>query len=166
MPSESRPWKAGLLLGKICDSVAGQFLNKQVEEDPKGFSSMKARELGEQLGITFNRQTWYSHLRHITHPLISYQKAALADPVLVPKTNQGVLEAIRDLGMKRAAEHPDEVTVDHAIKAATALENRRLGSDNVIVMIAKWMSTSKPEDLESDTIEGRWREVPAEEATQ
>lgn len=78
--------------------------------------------------------------------------------MIVPKTNVGVLEAIRDIGMKRAAEHPEEVTVDHALKAATALEQRKGGTDNIIVLLAKAMN-SVPQ-LEAEVI-GEYKELPA-----
>lgn len=152
---------------KICDSQAATFLNAKVAADPKGFNAAKAQEFvaGLGIGLTFNRQTWYEHVKHITHPLITHAKAAQESPVIQPKTNQGVLEMIRDIGMKRAIDHPDEVTVDHAIKAAGALEARKLGSDNVIILLAKFMAQQKPEELTGETIQGKWRELPSEEGT-
>ena len=153
----------------VCDHAGAVFLNRRLEEseeDARGrkvFNAARAQEFALELGLTFSRETWYNHVKHITHPLITLAKAAQASPVIQPKSNQGVLEMIRDIGMKRAMENPEEVTVDHAIKAASALESRKLGSDNVIVMLAKFMAVAKPEELTGgEIIVGQWRELPAE----
>lgn len=155
---------------RICDHPAAQFLNQKYEADPPdakgktGFNSAKAREFAATLDLTFDRATWYSHVKHITHPLMSLVKAAQENPIVVPKTNQGVLEAIRDLGMKRAIENPEEVTIDHAIRAADILEGKKLGSETVIAVIARFMAAAKPEEIVGeDIIVGRWRELPVEE---
>jgi len=163
MPGQGKPGYC-----KVCDSKAAEFLNAKVAADPKGFNAAKAQEFALELvpDLTFTRQTWYEHVKHITHPLITHAKKAQESPAIQPKTNQGVLEMIRDIGMKRAMENPDEVTVDHAIKAATALEAKKLGSDNVIILLAKFMSQQKPEELTTgEVIQGNWRELPAEEGT-
>ena len=154
---------------KICDHPAGQFLNAKAAADPPdekkhgGFNAKRAAEFALELGLTFDRGTWYTHVDHITHPLITAAKLAARNPVILPKTNQGVLEAIRDIGMKNAVENPDLVTPDHAIKAAGILEQKKLGAESIQVFIAKFMMAAKPEELESEVIVGAWREAPAEE---
>lgn len=153
---------------RICDHPAAQFLNQKLADAPldkrgkSTFNAARAAEFALELGLTFSRETWYSHVEHITHPLITHAKAAQSSPAIQPRTNQGVLEMIRDIGMKRALDNPDEVTVDHAIKAATALEAKKLGSDNVIILLAKFMAAQKPEELTGEeVIQGHWRELPA-----
>lgn len=143
---------------KICDHPAAQFLNRKLEQDgEKVFNASRARELAQQLGLIFGRDTWGEHKKHITAPLITHQKAALANPVIVPKTNVGVLEAIRDIGMKNVAEHPEEVTVDHALRAASELNKKQGGVDSVLIAFAKVLSGEQP----AEVIVGSWQEVPA-----
>jgi len=157
---------------RICDHPAAQFLNQKYEADPPdakgktGFNAAKARAFAATLGLTFDRATWYSHVKHITHPLVTLAQEARNNPVVIPRTNQGVLEMIRDIGIKRAVENPEEVTIDHAIRAADILEGKKLGSETVIAIIARFMASAKPEEIAGeDVIVGRWRELPSEEGT-
>lgn len=147
---------------KICVHPGAQFLNARYEREGKAFNAARAAEFAKQLDPTFSftRATWYAHLEHITHPLVTAADAARSAPVLVPKTNTGVLEAIRDIGIKRAVENPDEVTVDHALKAASELNKKQAGTDNVLIVFAKVLSGEQP----AETIVGEWSEVgPADQ---
>ena len=142
---------------KICIHPAAQFLNKRYEAEGEDFNAAKAARLAKEIDsdFSFSRQTWYSHLEHITHPLVTAVEDAKKHPVVVPKTNEGVLEAIRDIGMRRAAEHPDEVGVDHALKAASILAQKQPKSDSIVVLLAKVISASPPPEI----IEGEFTEV-------
>ena len=145
---------------KICVHPASQFLNARVEREGKDvFNAARAAELAQTIDpdFKFNRQTWYSHLEHITHPLVTAAENAKKSPVVVPKTNTGVLEAIRDIGMKNAVEHPEDITVDHALKAAAELNKRQTGTDDVIVVFAKIMSGEQPAEI----VVGEWSELPS-----
>jgi hypothetical protein len=144
---------------KLCVSPYAAALNKQIEKGLNAAECQRwAKELDEK--FTFNRATFYTHRdEHITHPLIPAAEQARRNPVIVPRTNVGVLEAIRDIGRQRASEHPEEVTVDHALKAATALEQRKGGTDNIIILLAKAMQGA-PMPVEAQIVEGEYREVP------
>lgn len=145
---------------KICVHPAAQFLNARVEREGKDtFNAARASELAKQIDpdFKFNRQTWYSHLEHITHPLVTAADAARNSPVIVPKTTTGGLEMIRDVGLQNALADPTSITVDHALKAMTELNKKQTGTDNVLVLIAKVMSGEQS----ADTIVGEWSEVPA-----
>jgi hypothetical protein len=139
---------------KICAHPAGKFLNSKLADDPEGFNAAKAQKFARELTLpdvellTFNRQTFYSHREHVTHPLVSHARLAQENPVIVPKTNRGVLEAIRDIGMKRAVDHPEEVTVEHALKAAGHLMAKENRADGVLVILAKAISGSSGEVIE------------------
>lgn len=143
---------------KICVFPGAQFLNARHARE--GLNAKQAAEFAKTLdpSFGFTRQTWYAHVEHITHPLVTAADAARNAPVIVPKTNTGALEMIRDIGMKRAVEHPDEVTVDHAIKAASELNKREVGTDKVMVVLAKILSGEQP----AEAIVGEWHEVPTE----
>lgn len=107
--------------------------------------------------FTFSRATYYTHREHITSPLIPAAEAARRSPSIVPQTNVGVLEAIRNIGAQRALEHPEEVTVDHALKAASALEARKGGTDNWVILLAKAMQETPL--LETEVVVGEFRDV-------
>lgn len=145
---------------KICVHPAAQFLNARVERDGKDvFNAAKASAFAKELdpNLKFARQTWYAHLEHITHPLVTAADGARSKPVIVPKTNVGGLEMIRDIGLTRAAEHPEEVTIDHGLKAMAELNKQQRGTDDVIVVFAKVMSG----EISPDEIVGEWKELPA-----
>jgi hypothetical protein len=109
--------------------------------------------------FTWTRQTFYAHKEHITHPLVTAQQESRNHPVIIPKTNTGALEAIRDIGLRRAISHPDEVTIDHALKSVSILEARREKRDSVFVILAKAMTGQLPEIV----IEGQYTVLPPEE---
>lgn len=147
---------------KLCTFAGAQFLNARYEREGKdAFNAARALEFAQTLdpSFSFTRSVWYAHTKHITHPLVTAADAARNSPVVVPKTNVGALEMIRDIGMKRAVDNPDEVTVDHAIKAATELNKKQAGTDNVFIAFAKVLSGEQPAEI----IVGEWREIgPAE----
>jgi hypothetical protein len=146
---------------KICVHPAAQFLNGRYEREGKAFNAKVAADFAKTLDpkFTFTRQTWYAHLEHITHPLVTAVEESKRHPVVVPKTNTGVLEAIRDLGIRRAIENPEEVTVDHALKAATELNRKQTSTDEVLIVFAKVLSGEQP----AEVIVGEWRELPPSE---
>lgn len=144
---------------KICEWEGSAFLNRKYAADTEGFNAAKAAAFAKTLDpeFTFNRQTWYAHVTHITHPIVSAVKKASQNPIVVPKTNTGVLEAIRDLGIRRAVENPEEVTVDHALRAASELNRKQSGTDNVLIVFAKVLSG----EVQAEAIVGEWSEAPA-----
>jgi len=142
---------------KICDSAYATIINKLLEQGKNEAETKRAVQAIDP-DFTWNRQTLYLHKEHITHSLITHQKMALADPIIVPKTNIGALEAIRDIGMQRAINYPDEVTVGDALKAVSIMEQRREKRDSVWVVLAKAMNNQLPE-----LIEGEYKVLTSEE---
>lgn len=130
---------------KICHSPYAPAVNKLLVDGKNSTAIMTAVE---PLGLTFTRKTLGAHKQHITHPLITAAEAAQRRPKIMPKSNQAVLEAIRDIGAARAITNPEEVTVDHAIKAATALQAKESRGDNILVIMAKAVMQDVPEDVQ------------------
>ena len=110
--------------------------------------------------FSWSKPTFYDHKRHITHPLITAQKAALMNPTIVPQTNRGFLEAVRDIGIRKAIDNPESVTIDHGLKAVSIMESNKKPIENVFILIAKEMANP---DRYRDAIEGEF-EVIEEEA--
>lgn len=143
---------------KICDSPWADAVNKLVEQGKNEAETKRAIQAIDPT-MTWNRQTFYKHAEHVTHPLVTYERKARDNPPIVPKTTRGVLEAIRDIGMKRAIDNPEEVTVDHALRAATELNRTEKKVDGVFVILAKAIS-GQPQDV----IEGEfYEELPETE---
>ncbi len=146
---------------KVCDFQYADILNRKLADlGEKKFTSQAALRFAQELdpGFRFDRETWRKHKAHITHPLVTLQKQALADPVIVPKTNVGKLEAIADIAMQKAMNNPESVSIDHGLKAIGILENKKDRKDTFVVLLAKAFSDQLPE-LE-DTIEGEWTALP------
>src|SRR5687767_6922392 len=143
---------------KLCASPYAAALNRLILD---GKNAGECLRYTEPLGLKFQRHTWYRHKEdHLTHPLITAVAKAKKNPLIVPKSNTGVLEAIRELGMRRAIENPEEVTVDHALKAASILQASEKKGDNILVVLAKAVMAEAPADI---YIEGEYMEVTTNE---
>lgn len=119
-------------------------------------------------GLTFDRQTIYRHKKeHLGRPedrLVTAVEATKAREAKGPRTttNEQFLEAIRDAGYQRALDHPDEVSIDHAIKATSVLVSQKQNSNNVTIILAKIMTGGS---VPMDVIEGESRELLTEGAS-
>jgi len=119
-----------------------------------GGSYSAALDRAQEFDFKFAKATFYTHKSHATSPLITDAEAARKNPV-VPQSNKAVLEAIRDIGMKKALENPDSVTVNQALRAASILAEKEGKHESVLIVLAKALQGTPPE-----LIEGSWREVP------
>lgn len=135
-----------------------------------GWNAKQAQTVGEMVGLTFNRQTWYTHLEHAkTGEQMVIQAAeqvrksgALTVAGIRKNSNTDVLGAIRDLGMKRALEHPEDVGIDHALKAVQILEARKdRGSDqlNILVQFVTGNAPTVVVERPTEVIEGTAVEI-------
>lgn len=144
---------------KLCKSPFAPALNKLIVD---GKNAAEAGRLMEPFGLSFNRATFYSHKDHVTHPLLTAVEKSQKNPVIVPKSTHAVLEAVRDIGMQRAIENPEEVTVDHALKAAGLLQQAEKKGESFMVVLAKAVQADPMEVAligNNDTYEGEYEEV-------
>jgi len=131
----------------------------------KGWNAKEAQDAGKVYGLSFDRATWYKHLEHAkTGEQLMIQAAEKvrregALTVRDVKTGSGeLLDAIIDLGAQRAMNNPEEVTLDHALKAIQIKESRKdKGSDQLNILVQ--FVTGNPPPV---TIEGTAREVSQE----
>jgi hypothetical protein len=77
------------------------------------------------------------------------------NPVIKNATTDQFLEAIKDIGFRRAQQNPDEVTVDHALKAASILSQKKENGTNVFLLMAKVITGNAP----AVVVEGQSEEV-------
>lgn len=114
-----------------------------------GGSYSAALDRAEEVGLKFAKATFYNHKSHATSPLLTDADKARKNPV-APQSNRAVLEAIRDMGMKRALENPDSVTVNQALRAASILAEKESKKDSILVVLAKALQGEAPELIEGE----------------
>ena len=145
---------------KLCNFVDARLLNDKIKA---GWNSRQCQEwLRTQYNVTVNLQTFYTHKNeHLTRPedrLVTAVQKTRAGNQMLPRvsSNEQYLETIRDIGYKRAIDNPDEVTIDHGLKAASILASRPRGGGDVVILLAKIMTGG---DRPYEVIEGTVTEV-------
>ena len=129
---------------KLC-SIADPDVWQQYQQRVKaGWSPSKLNEWARTTGhpsLVVAKETLYGHRKHLEHPQDrmvtavqkTQQKVVEAGPQSSPTE---FLEAVVQVGMKRAIENPEEVTLDHALRAAQALSSQRSASSGMSMLIA------------------------------
>ena len=135
----------------ICKNPKVKVVNEVIAG---GGSYSAALERAEEAGFRFSKGTFFKHKAHATSPLLTDAEKARKNPI-VPSSNKAVLEAIRDLGMKKALENPDAVTVSQALRAASILADKEPRQEGILVVLAKELQGRPPE-----VIEGEFTELP------
>lgn len=129
-----------------------------------GWNAAQFNEVASKNGEHWNRQTYYEHRKHaltaeqrvVQAAVQVRQSGALKIRDIEKHDNTTVLEAIRDLGMKRALENPEDVTVDQGLKAASILEQRKdRGGSGLQLLVAFVTGTDRP----AVVIEGSAQEI-------
>ncbi len=141
---------------KLCSSKYASAINSMIAAGKKHTEVLKTiKGIDEKEYWTF--PTFRAHVLHITHPLVTAVEEAQKNPVVVPKTTHGALEAIRDIAMRNAAAHPEDITVDHGLKAMSILESSKRPAEHIFLILAKLMQA--PVGDQTDTIEGVYHDV-------
>jgi len=148
---------------KICAFEGVGEINKLIKLGRK-VPQIKTWVKANYDGFDFDRQVLYKHRdEHVAHPkdqlvAVSLREQAKVVATEKPKaTNDEFLEAVRDIGFRRAEMYPDEVTVDHALKAASIMANKRDKASNVFLMMAQIVTGPRPQ-----VVEGTFTEVQEE----
>ena len=129
-----------------------------------GLSSAKALEIARVYGLEFNRKTWYAHVEHAMTGTGRMMQAAdkvreqgLLTMDQVKKTsNTGLLEALRDIGMAKAVLHPENVSIDHALKAVQIMEAKKDRGGDQLNILLQFVTGHAPAVI----VEGVTRDVP------
>lgn len=156
----------------FCSICASPNAIEYVAGARKGWNAKQFNEAAEANGESWNRQTWYSHLRHAKsgeqHLIQAAEKVrrqgALTVGDIKKSSNAQLLEAIRDIGMAKALANPDDVTIDQALKAVQIMEGRKeKGSDALNILIAFTTGAQLPtvivERSQPEIIEGTAEEI-------
>lgn len=136
----------------ICKRPDLKIINKGIEAK---LSYNSIRDLIEDPPA---KATFFKHKDHITSPLMTDADLARKNPVLKIGSNKEVLEAIRDIGLQNAMEHPDKITPSHALRAASILSDKEQKTDSVKIILARLLTTPiSPLKIESaEFIEGEF----------
>lgn len=153
---------------KICaHPEAARFIKGAREggRSGKGWNAAEAQVHGETYGLEFNRQTWYAHQKHsqttemrVIQTARAVQEAGGGGLTIKRSSNLELLEAIRDIGTAKALRSPDEVTIDHALKAVQIMEGKKdKGSDSLNILVS-FVTGNAPAVI----VEGTARDVTQE----
>lgn len=147
---------------KLCSFVDLKALNDKI------IAKWNARQIIDWLstnyGETATRATIYNHRdNHMSRAedrLVTAVQKQRASGHMMPRvsSNEQFLEAIRDIGYQRAIDNPEEVTIDHGLKAAATLANSKRSSGEITLILAR---VSVGADY-SNVIEGEAVEVPVQ----
>lgn len=115
------------------------------------------RGITDQKGspLKANRQTWYSHRKHVMHPkdrIVSAVAKRTMEHGVQPATvsEDQFLDSLIKIGNQKIAADPDAVTIDQALKAVQIKKNAGTKKDAHQTLIAIFTGTRELDD----TIEG------------
>lgn len=140
----------------LCAWEHAAKLNKGIRD---GWNSTQASEFAGKLGKTFNRRTFYSHKPHAISPeqrVIQFAEQGSKALTIRKTSNTSFLESLRDIGYSKAIDDPDQISIEHALKAVSILEGRKdKGGDQINLLVL--ISTGHRPPME--IIEGEARDV-------
>lgn len=143
----------------VCASDLEPEINKRMKA---GWNAAKVNEWLSKferkpgVPMAFNRQTLYKHRDHITSSrdkVVAYAERARQNPVIKATTNRQFLEAVRDVGMTKAVQNPEDITIGDALKAVQIMENSKQGPGDTYFVLAQIM-TAAPPALMGEVVEG------------
>lgn len=119
-----------------------------------------------RFGFTWNRQTFYKHRdEHAKSPEDRVIQASQKSPgqsglVVRKSSNNEFLEAIRDIGLAKAVRDPEDISIDHALKAAQILETRKdRAGDQINLLVQIVTQGAPPIQVTGPVIEGEATEI-------
>jgi hypothetical protein len=138
---------------KLCDLEDGTIQNQLDDRvrqkwSPKQLNTWLTRQIPGWAGVSEN--TVYKHRPHVQHPqdkLVSAVKRAEQRAVTVaPQSSPDeFLNALVSIGMQKAVENPEDVTIDHALRAASIQKQAKAAPNaGINVLIALMTNNSAP----------------------
>ena len=110
--------------------------------------------------VDVDRMTFYKHRKHVMHPqdriVTAVQKAEQRALQTVPESSpDAFLGALVSLGHQKAIDNPEEVTIDHALRAASTLkQSKDTGKSGLNVLIALFTgNSSRSEPIEAEYVD-------------
>jgi len=148
---------------KLCSLKDGLIQNQfddrtRLSWSPKQLNTWLATKIPDWNNV--DRMTFYKHRDHVKHPqdriVNAVQRTEARALQTVPKsTPDAFLDALVSLGHQKAIDNPDEVTIDHALRAASTLkqskDNTKSGLNVLIALFTG--NANRPEPIEADYID-------------
>ena len=157
---------------KLCDLEDGTVQNQLDDRTRQGWTPKQLNVwLGRQIeGWTgVSDPTVYNHRKHVQHPqdkLVTAVKRTESRALTVPPQSSAddFLGSLIAIGQRRALENPEDVTIDHAIRAATALKQNKDGGKSGIQALVALITVNAIAPVMADLqppfdIEGEYVEV-------
>lgn len=119
----------------------------------------------KNVGAGVNRQTIYSHIKHVQNPkdrlVTAVQKRQRTGGFLPAKVSEDqFLDALVASAHQRAVENPDEVTIDHGLRAAQIkAQAKTKGGDVINTLVQIFTSPTALPALTEGITEGVFTEV-------
>lgn len=140
------------------DRRCGKKTGDRYDYTPKALNEWLAENT---LDVQASRPTVYAHREHVKHPkdrLVSAVKKREMEHGSVPAnvSEEQFLSTLIALGQKKAAENPDEVTIDQALKATQIKQNSK-DKGNAQAVLVNIFTGGAP--AEPTIIEGEVKEV-------
>ena len=138
---------------KLCDLEDGSIQNQLDDKtrlgwSPKQLDTWLRRQIEGFTGI--GEATVYKHRKHVEHPqdkLVTAVRRAEQRAVTVPPKSSpdDFLNALVSIGMQKAVENPEDVTIDHALRAASIQKQAKAAPNaGINVLIALMTNNSAP----------------------
>lgn len=137
---------------KVCSSGLAKQFNKRLD---RGDSYTKVMAWAADQDFKVSKPTLINHKRHITDPKTTVVEQAKKNPAIKRTSHEEFLQTLVDIGAARAAENPDDVSLDQSIRAAQTLASKGDKRVDVLLVLAERLS---PKQLEP-VIEADWREI-------
>jgi hypothetical protein len=145
---------------KVCASELKAEINKRLK---RGETYPAIMAWAKSKGFPISKPTLIKHKQHITDPKTTFVEEARKRPEIKRVTHTEFLQSVVDTAAAKVAESPDEVTLDHGLRAAQALGAQKdRTSDAINVLVLALTGNLRPQiSTQDDVIEGDYRVVPA-----
>lgn len=151
---------------KLCDFADGSIQNQFDDRVRKGWTPRQLNDwLARQIEGWYpaSKMTVYKHRTHAQHPqdrLVTAvkrteQRALQTKPTSSPDE---FLHSLVSVGQQRVIDSPDDVTIDHALRAAAELKKSKSQSDGLSALVALLTQRAAPPTVIT-VIEGQAEEV-------
>lgn len=148
-----------------CSICASPNAPAYVKGARDGWNAAQFNDFAAMNGEKWTRQTWYTHKKHamtgeqlIVAAAKVQREGALTVRDIKKSSNDEFLGAIRDLGMARALNSPEDVTVADALKSVSIMEGRKEKTGDSINILVSFMTGQPPmhviEGVAHDVSEG------------
>lgn len=162
--------------GKVGYCVLCSFKDAgtQRQFDQKTGSMWTPRQLNQWLTEhdlpNYNRQTFYSHRQHVLHPkdrmvsaVVKHERTVGTQPQKA--TDEQFLDSIISAGAQKVIDNPDDVTIDHAIRAVQVKAQAKAGGKDALAVLVQFLTTItplQPSPMVLAVTEGEYIELPEE----